>query len=165
MLERGAGALVVGAELLGHPARGRWVNKSLPGPRRIPASRFGRLQRTLRAGAGPTDSGEKRSSWGRRGEKNIGGTERFGRWTIGIAKTRGHSHRGKQAYVNPRSASSDGDKLSIPAHRGGGSGHMCVQQKILIDGFNGLGTVVLSLISENPRSRFMLELMFLLCRF
>ena len=39
------------------------------------------------------------------------------------------------------------------------------QQKILIDGFNGLGTVVLSLISENPRSRFMLELMLLLCRF
>ena len=28
-----------------------------------------------------------------------------------------------------------------------------------------LGTVVLSLISENPRSRFMLELMLLLCRF
>ena len=28
------------------------------------------------------------------------------------------------------------------------------QQKILIDGFNGLGTVVLSLISDNPRSRF-----------
>ena len=28
------------------------------------------------------------------------------------------------------------------------------QQKILIDGFNRLGTVVLSLISENPRSRF-----------
>ena len=39
------------------------------------------------------------------------------------------------------------------------------QQTILIDGFNGLGTVVLSLISENPRSRFMLELMLLLCRF
>ena len=39
------------------------------------------------------------------------------------------------------------------------------QQKILIDGFNGLGTVVLSLISENPRSRFMLELMLLLSRF
>ena len=39
------------------------------------------------------------------------------------------------------------------------------QQKILIDGFNGLGTVVLSLISENTRSRFMLELMLLLCRF
>ena len=39
------------------------------------------------------------------------------------------------------------------------------QQKILIDGFNGLGTGVLSLISENPRSRFMLELMLLLCRF
>ena len=39
------------------------------------------------------------------------------------------------------------------------------QQKILIDGFNRLGTAVLSLISENPRSRFMLELMFLLCRF
>ena len=27
-------------------------------------------------------------------------------------------------------------------------------EKILIDGFNGLGTVVLSLISENLRSRF-----------
>ena len=39
------------------------------------------------------------------------------------------------------------------------------QQKILIYGFNGLGTVVLSLISENPRSRFMLELMLLLCQF
>ena len=39
------------------------------------------------------------------------------------------------------------------------------QQKIFIDGFNGLGTVVLSLISENPRARFMLELMLLLCRF
>ena len=39
------------------------------------------------------------------------------------------------------------------------------QQKILIDGFNGLGIVVLSLISENPRLRFMLELMLLLCRF
>ena len=39
------------------------------------------------------------------------------------------------------------------------------QQKILIDGFNNLGTVVLSLISEIPRSRFMLELMLLLCRF
>ena len=39
------------------------------------------------------------------------------------------------------------------------------QQKILIDGFNGLGTVVLSLISENPRSRFMLELELLLCLF
>ena len=39
------------------------------------------------------------------------------------------------------------------------------QQKISIDGFNGLGTVVMSLISENPRSRFMLELMLLLCRF
>ena len=38
-------------------------------------------------------------------------------------------------------------------------------QKILIDGFNGLGTVVLSLLSENLRSRFMLELMLLLCRF
>ena len=37
------------------------------------------------------------------------------------------------------------------------------QQKILIDGFNRLGTVVLSLISENPGSRFMLELMLLLC--
>ena len=35
---------------------------------------------------------------------------------------------------------------------------------VLIDGFNGLGTVVSSLISENPRSRFMLELMLLLCR-
>ena len=32
------------------------------------------------------------------------------------------------------------------------------QQKILINGFNGLGTVVLSLISENPRSRFRMEL-------
>ena len=39
------------------------------------------------------------------------------------------------------------------------------QQKILIDGFNGLGTVFLSLISGNPRSRFKLELMLLLCRF
>ena len=39
------------------------------------------------------------------------------------------------------------------------------QQKILIDGFNGLGTGVLSLISVNSRSRFMLELMLLLCRF
>ena len=29
--------------------------------------------------------------------------------------------------------------------------------------FNGLETVVLSLISENPRSRFLLELMLLLC--
>ena len=29
----------------------------------------------------------------------------------------------------------------------------------------GLGAFVLSLISENPRSRFMLELMLLLCRF
>ena len=37
------------------------------------------------------------------------------------------------------------------------------QQNILIDMFNGLGTVVLHLISENPRSRFMLELMLLLC--
>ena len=32
--------------------------------------------------------------------------------------------------------------------------------KILIDGFNGFGTLVLSLISENPRSRCMLKLMF-----
>ena len=39
------------------------------------------------------------------------------------------------------------------------------QQKILINGFNGLATVVLSLISENSRSRFILELMLLLCRF
>ena len=41
------------------------------------------------------------------------------------------------------------------------------QQKILIDRFNGLGAVVLSLISasENPRSRFVFELMLLLCRF
>ena len=39
------------------------------------------------------------------------------------------------------------------------------QQKILIDGFNGLWPVVLSLISENPNWRFMLELMLLLCRF
>ena len=39
------------------------------------------------------------------------------------------------------------------------------QQKTLIDGFNVLGTVILSLISEIPRSRFMLELMLLLCRF
>ena len=31
------------------------------------------------------------------------------------------------------------------------------QQKILIDGFNELGTVAVSIISENPRSRFMLE--------
>ena len=38
-------------------------------------------------------------------------------------------------------------------------------QKILIDGFNGLWTVVLSLISEITRSRLMLELMLLLCRF
>ena len=30
------------------------------------------------------------------------------------------------------------------------------QQKVLIDGFNGLGAVVLYLISENPRSRFKL---------
>ena len=37
--------------------------------------------------------------------------------------------------------------------------------KILIVGFSGLGTVNLSLISENPRSRFMLGLMQLLCRF
>ena len=40
---------------------------------------------------------------------------------------------------------------------------LTLQQRILIDGFNGLGTVVLSLISENPRSRFILELMLLLC--
>ena len=33
------------------------------------------------------------------------------------------------------------------------------QQKILIDGFNRIGTVVLSLISKNSRSSFMLELM------
>ena len=39
------------------------------------------------------------------------------------------------------------------------------QQKILMYGFNGLGTVVLSLISENPRSRFLLKLILLLCRF
>ena len=42
------------------------------------------------------------------------------------------------------------------------------QRFFLSDGFNGLGTVVLSLISRNPRSRFMLELMLLcdnLCRF
>ena len=39
------------------------------------------------------------------------------------------------------------------------------QQKILIDGFNGLGTVDLSLISGNPRSRFMLKLILLLCLF
>ena len=39
------------------------------------------------------------------------------------------------------------------------------KDKILIDRFNGLGTVVLSIISENSRSRFMLELMLLLCRF
>ena len=32
------------------------------------------------------------------------------------------------------------------------------QQKTLIDGFNGLEAVVSTLISENPRSRFMLEL-------
>ena len=31
------------------------------------------------------------------------------------------------------------------------------QQNILIDGFHKLGTVFLSLVSENPRSRFMLE--------
>ena len=37
------------------------------------------------------------------------------------------------------------------------------QQRIFIDGFNGIGTVVLSLISVNPRSRFLLELMLLLC--
>ena len=40
---------------------------------------------------------------------------------------------------------------------------LAFQQRIVIDGFNGLGTVVLSVISENPRSRFMLELMLLLC--
>ena len=39
------------------------------------------------------------------------------------------------------------------------------RKKIMINGFHGLGTVVLSLICENPRSRFVLELMFLLCRF
>ena len=39
------------------------------------------------------------------------------------------------------------------------------KDKILIDGFSGIGTVVLSLIPENPRSRFMLELMLLLCGF
>ena len=41
------------------------------------------------------------------------------------------------------------------------------QQKILMDRFNGLGAVVLSLISasENPRSRFVFELMLLLWRF
>ena len=39
------------------------------------------------------------------------------------------------------------------------------KDKILIDRFNGLGTVVLSIISENSRSRFMLELKLLLCRF
>ena len=44
-------------------------------------------------------------------------------------------------------------------------GSLTSQQKILIDGFNGLGSVVLSLISKSPRSRFMLELMLLLCRF
>ena len=37
--------------------------------------------------------------------------------------------------------------------------------RILIYGFNGLGTFNLSLISKNPRSRFMLELMVLLCQF
>ena len=37
------------------------------------------------------------------------------------------------------------------------------QQKILIDGFNGLGTV--ASISDNQRSRFMMELMRLLCWF
>ena len=36
--------------------------------------------------------------------------------------------------------------------------------RILINGFYGLGTVFLSLIYENPRSKFMLELMLLLCR-
>ena len=35
--------------------------------------------------------------------------------------------------------------------------------KTLIDDFNGFGTVILSLISENPTSRFMLELMLLSC--
>ena len=35
--------------------------------------------------------------------------------------------------------------------------------KILIYGFNGSGTVTLSLISENPRSKFMLEVMLSLC--
>ena len=42
---------------------------------------------------------------------------------------------------------------------------LAFQQKILIDGFTGLGTVVLSLISGNPGSGFMPELMLLLCRF
>ena len=42
---------------------------------------------------------------------------------------------------------------------------LCCIDKILINGFNGLGTVVMSLISENPKSRFLLELMILLCRF
>ena len=37
--------------------------------------------------------------------------------------------------------------------------------KISIDRFDGLGTVILSFISENPRSRFVLEVMLLLCRF
>ena len=37
--------------------------------------------------------------------------------------------------------------------------------KTLIDGFNGLGIIILSLISQNPRSRFMLELMIILCHF
>ena len=40
--------------------------------------------------------------------------------------------------------------------------------KTVVDGFNGLGTVILSLIAENPRSRFILEnleLMLLLCGF
>ena len=36
--------------------------------------------------------------------------------------------------------------------------------RISINGFYGLGTVLLSLIYENPRSKFMLELMLLLCR-
>ena len=39
------------------------------------------------------------------------------------------------------------------------------QQKILIDGFSGLGTVALSLIFANRRSRFIVELMLLLCPF
>ena len=45
------------------------------------------------------------------------------------------------------------------------SNSLTFRQKILIDGFNGLGKVVLTWISENPRSRFMLELMLLLCWF
>ena len=39
------------------------------------------------------------------------------------------------------------------------------QQRFCSSGFNGFGTLVLSLIFENSRSRFMLELMLLLCRF